>query len=251
MSLYLKINLVQEPTDLMKTNMKKLLALLLLFGIVGCSKESKEMVVEPSLLDKCIASNITALQDLSIENEAIDSLKIYIPEGSYHLFGVIMTKEEFTKKALAAFDVNAESLSSELCEAIDELNKSSEIKDCERVAQLTADLFDTGNLSNVDYWIESSECNTKFNKRDIEVVEECLAQPEESIIDTFIPMMLTETNNIFEEADPTLKIIRLEMISNGDVMDDDSRALLNETYKHYSEVINREAKLVCNAQGIY
>ena len=46
-------------------------------------------------------------------------------------------------------------------------------------------------------------------------------------------------------------IIRLEMISKGDVMDDDSRALLSETYKHYSEVFNREAKQICNAQGIY
>ena len=37
--------------------MKKLLALLLLFGIVGCSQEAEEVIIEPSLLDRCIASN--------------------------------------------------------------------------------------------------------------------------------------------------------------------------------------------------
>jgi len=37
--------------------MKKLLALLLLFGIVGCSQEAEEVIIEPTLLDRCIASN--------------------------------------------------------------------------------------------------------------------------------------------------------------------------------------------------
>ena len=37
--------------------MKKLLALLLLLGIVGCSQEAEEVIIEPTLLERCIASN--------------------------------------------------------------------------------------------------------------------------------------------------------------------------------------------------
>ena len=42
--------------------MKKLLALLLLFGIVGCSQEAEEVIIEPTLLDRCIASNLKDIE---------------------------------------------------------------------------------------------------------------------------------------------------------------------------------------------
>lgn len=49
--------------------MKKLLALLLLLGIVGCSQEAKE----PSLLDRCIAANKTNVDiDIYLLNSELE-----------------------------------------------------------------------------------------------------------------------------------------------------------------------------------
>ena len=69
--------------------MKKLLALLLLFGIVGCSQEAEEVIIEPTLLERCIASNLK-------DREEFDLLNKWIPYYKENIRG--------TKKLTAAID---------------------------------------------------------------------------------------------------------------------------------------------------
>ena len=51
--------------------MKKLLALILLFGIVGCTQEAEEVIIEPTLLERCIASNLKDRGEINLVNKWI------------------------------------------------------------------------------------------------------------------------------------------------------------------------------------
>ena len=240
--------------------MKKLLALLLLFGIVGCEKESKEVVVEPSLLDKCVSSNLTALQDLSIENEVIDSLQLYIPEGAYHIMGSIQTKEEFSKFLSIALDADkAASWNEQMCAEINPKIKQSPKDSClilaEDMAQMSKEDKEYPELWTVEYWSDAFKCDEDddFVEQEPLVIEGCLEMPEQELFEIFINFSKDEMDERFNKVkdEMNLGFFRKELIKQGIVMDDGDREFFNETYKHYSEIFNREAVLICNTQGIY
>ena len=240
--------------------MKKLLALLLLFGIVGCERESKEVVVEPSLLDKCVSSNLTALQDLSIANEAIDGLQLYIPEGAYHIMGSIQTKEEFSKILSIALDADkATSWNEQMCAEINPKIKQSPKDNClisaEDMAQMSKGDKEYPQFEKVEYWNDFLQCDEEddFVEQEPLVIEGCLEMPEQELFEIFVNFSKDEMDESFNKAkdEMNLSFFRKELIKQGIVMNDEHREFLNETYKHYSEIFNREAVLICNTQGIY
>ena len=243
--------------------MKKLLYLVLLFGIIGCSKESKELIIEPSLLDKCLSSNLAALQNLSIENEAIDSLQLYIPEDAYLVMGMFATKEEFSKFLSDNLDaVKSTTWNQQICAEINPKIKLNPKEECLKMAKDTAIIVRSNNpnimqdeTDTIESWSEILECDKKddFVKQEPLVIEGCLEVPEQELFEIYVDFAQDKINEEFNKIidKKNLGFFRKEMTKEGVIMDDDTRKFFNETYKRYSEIFNREALLICNAQGIY
>ena len=232
--------------------MKKLLALLLLFGIVGCYQEPEDVIIEPSLIDKCAASNITALQNLSIENEAVDSLKWYIPEDAFQILGNIKTKAEFTAMINEVLDGYELSRTEVMCKEINPKIILTKKAQCSQSAKNYLEMMNEGeSLESAEKMFGCAEEDDSPVLQEPLVVENCLDQPEEDLFNMFSDKFKKEMDERFEQSNITLKTLRLSIIENSEVITPNDVEQLQPTYEKYAEVFNREARLICNAQGIY
>jgi len=232
--------------------MKKLLSLFFFLTIVSCSKKANEI----SMLDKCIASNISALKDLSIENAAIDNLYFYVPEGMNHIGGIIKTKKEFNNLNLKALDLIDGSRVMQMCKTINPEPKLSSKQKC--INEVDEFMKDSPYTDMINLTMQSMElmeildCNSKsdFVKQEPVVVENCLEKSESNLIDLYSDS-IQDAINIGLGDKLTLGYMRKELIKEGIPIEEWRKSNLTYTYEHYDEIFTREARLICNAQGIY
>lgn len=128
--------------------MKKLLALLLIFGIIGCQKE-------PTLLDKCIETNVNLFETTSMGDDLKivfqPDLDVYI---DYMRAGVDLS--DIDNKDWCMFDYVARDECSNLEPKLF-YSKYGDILYAD-----SKEFYETINVSEIKEWIQSKELETEI-----------------------------------------------------------------------------------------
>ena len=144
------------------------------------------------------------------------------------------------------------SRSEQMCKEINPEIKLNEKEQCLRLARFTFENLNDGtSLEDTEKMFRCDLDDDSPVEQEPLVVENCLSQPEDDLLNIYLPIFKKEMDEFAKKANITLKDFRLSLIETSSVFSSKDKDRLQLTYEKYAEVFNREAKLICNAQGIY